>query len=74
MKDDQKLPQINMSKLPVAGGVAGAIFALATMSIFFTGVPLVRVFFPVAIAVGAGLALAFHFFHHEKASTSRILS
>ncbi len=74
MKNDPALPQINMSKLPVGGGVGGAIFAIATISIFFAGIPLVRVLFPVAVAVGAVIALALHFSRHETASTSRILS
>jgi hypothetical protein len=68
------LPQINMSKLTVGGGVGGAIFAAGTMSIFFVGIPLVRVMFPIALVVGAAIAMAIHFLHHETPSTSRIFS
>jgi fatty acid desaturase len=68
------LPQINMSKLPVGGGVGGAIFAAGTMSIFLAGIPLVRVMFPIALLVGAAIAMAIHFLHHETPSNSRILS
>lgn len=74
MSGNGALPQINMSKLTVGGGAGGAIFAIGTMAIFFAGIPLVRVMFPIAVVAGAAIAMAIHFRHHETPSTSRILS
>jgi hypothetical protein len=50
-------PQINISKIHSDGSIAGAIFAIATVFIFFVGIPTVRYFFPAAIALGCVFAL-----------------
>lgn len=73
MKDDTELPQINVSKIVVGGGLAGLFFALAGMSIFLVGIPLIRFLFPVAVVVGFVVALVLHFARHERPSTARIL-
>jgi hypothetical protein len=73
MEDDTAPPQINMSKIVVGGGVAGAFFALGSMSIFLVGIPLIRYMFPVAILFGCGVALVRRLTRHEIASTFRIL-
>jgi hypothetical protein len=57
MREDGSLPQINMSKIVVGGGLAGAFVAVGSMSIFLVGVPLIRYLFPVAILFGSGIAL-----------------
>ena len=74
MKDVNARPQINMSKIVVSGGIAGAFFALGSMSIFLVGIPLIRVMFPAAILLGCVVALVRHFTLHETSSTSRILT
>ena len=73
MVDHTERPQINMSKIVVSGGIAGAFFALGSMSIFLVGIPLIRVMFPAAILLGCVVALIRHFTLHETSSTSRIL-
>jgi len=74
MKDDTALPQINVSKIVVGGGIAGALFAGGGMLIFLVGIPLIRFMFPAAILMGALVALIRHFTLHETSSTSRILT
>ena len=49
MKEDTSSPQINMSKLAVGGGIAGAIFVIGTMLIFLIGIPAIRYVFPAAV-------------------------
>ena len=73
MSDDTAPPQINVSKIVVGGGIAGAVFAGGGMLIFLVGIPLIRVMFPVAIVVGLCVALVLHLTRHETTSTSRIL-
>jgi hypothetical protein len=49
--------QINVSRIQGSGGIAGALFAIGSMLIFFVGIPLARVFLPAAIVLGCGVAL-----------------
>jgi hypothetical protein len=65
MEKSAPVPQINVSKIPGAGGVAGALFAVISMTIFLIGIPALRYFLPAAIALGGGVALAIHFKPHE---------
>lgn len=74
MTDEPAPPQINMSKIVVGGGIAGAVFAGSSMLIFLAGIPLIRFLFPVAILAGCGVALVRRLARHETASTHRILS
>ena len=74
MKEDASTPQINLAKIPVGGGIAGAIFAIGSMAIFLTGIPVLRYIFSVAAVLGCGVALILHFTRHETPATSRILS
>ena len=62
MKDEEgsSKPQINMSKIPVGGGIAGGLFAGISMAIFLIGIPAIRAVFPVVLAVGGGIALVLH--------------
>ena len=50
-------PQINVSKIPGGGGVAGALFAVISMVIFLIGIPMLRYMLPAAIVLGCGFAL-----------------
>jgi hypothetical protein len=74
MKDDTVNPQINMSKIVVGGGIAGALFTVGSMLIFLIGIPVLRYMFPAAIALGCGVALILHFIRHETPGASWLLS
>ena len=65
MKEDGSIPQINMSKIPVGGGVAGLFFAAVTVLIFLIGVPVIRYMFPAALLLGGAVSLMIHFGRHK---------
>jgi hypothetical protein len=73
MMEDGPSPQINVSKIPGGGGVAGALFAVISMVIFLIGIPILRYMFPAAIVIGCGVALVRHFIRHETTGASWIL-
>jgi hypothetical protein len=68
------MPQINVSKIPGGGGIAGAMVAFMSTLIFLIGIPALRYFLPAAIVLGCGVALFIHFKRHETPGTSWILS
>jgi hypothetical protein len=74
MRDDTSSPQINMSKLAVGGGIAGAIFVIGSMLIFLIGIPAIRYIFPAAVVLGCGVALILHFIRHKTPGAPWILS
>src|SRR5215472_16146889 len=51
-------PEIDIAKIKVGGGVAGLIFTIVSMLIFLTGIPALWYFLALAIAGGAGVAVA----------------
>lgn len=59
-EEDSSKPQINVSQIPVGGGIAGALFAAISMTIFMIGIPAIRYVFPVVLVVGGGIALILH--------------
>jgi hypothetical protein len=65
-------PQINLSKIPVGGGIAGAIFALGSMLIFLLGIPVLRYVFPAAVVLGLAVALILHFARHKTTGAAWI--
>jgi len=67
-------PQINVSKIPGAGGIAGAIFAFGSMLIFLIGIPRLRFFLLAAIVLGCGVALVLRFVRRETPGKPWILS
>ncbi len=69
MSQDSGRPQINISKIVVGGGVAGAIFAIGSMLIFLTGLPMLRYFFLVAIVLGCAVALILRLSRRETPGT-----
>jgi hypothetical protein len=73
-KDDSPNPQINVSKIAVGGGIAGAIFTAGSMMIFLLGIPLLRFVFPAAIVLGCAVALVLHFVRHETPGAPWLLS
>jgi len=66
-------PQINVSKIVVDGGIAGAIFAIGTTLIFLVGIPAIRYAFPAVIVLGCGVAVALHFIRHKTLGAAWIL-
>ena len=54
-------PQINASKMPVGGGIAGALVVISTMLIFLVGIPAMRYFLIGAIVLGCALAAIIRF-------------
>jgi len=73
VREGTSSPQINLAKIPVGGGIAGAIFAVGSTLIFLIGIPALRYFLPAAIVLGCGVALIIHFIRHETPGTSWIL-
>lgn len=67
-------PQINVSKIVVGGGIAGAIFAIGSMLIFLIGIPVLRYIFPAALVLGCGVSLVLHFMRHKTLGAPWILS
>ena len=54
---DNAHPGINISKIPVGGGVAGLMVALSIVIIGLIGVPLTRWFLGASLVSGAVMAL-----------------
>ena len=67
-------PQINASKLRVGGEIVGAVFAVGTMLIFLTGIPMLRYTFPVAVVLGCIVALVLRFLPHDNPGTPWLLA
>ncbi len=74
MREDIATPQINVSNIKGAGGIAGGLFAVISTLIFLIGIPALRYFLPAAIVLGCGVALVIHFIRHETPGKSWILS
>ena len=72
MREEAPSPQINVSKIVVGGGIAGAIFTIGSMVIFLVGIPLIRYVFPAAIVAGCAVALILHFMRRETPGRSWI--
>ncbi|MEP7362496.1 MAG: hypothetical protein ABI972_04505 [Acidobacteriota bacterium] len=56
---------INIAKIPVAAGAAGAIFGAGSMAILLIGIPELQVLFPAALLLGCGIALALRVLRRE---------
>ena len=67
-------PQINLSKIPGAGGIAGALFAFGSMVIFLIGIPRLRFFLLAAIVLGCAVALILRCVRRETPGKPWILS
>ena len=67
-------PQINVSRIPVGGGIAGAFCAAASMAIFLIGIPMLRYLFPAAVMLGCGVAIILHFIRHKTTGAPWILA
>src|ERR1051326_7678500 len=69
MPEDSPNPQINVSKIPGGGGLAGALFAIISMLIFLIGIPLLRYFLVGAVVLGGAVALVVRFMRHQTPGT-----
>ena len=67
-------PQINVSKLVVGGGIAGAIFTIGSMLIFLTGLPILRYMFAAALILGCGIALCRRLVRHKTTGAPWLLA
>jgi hypothetical protein len=74
MSQSAPSPQINVSKIPGGAGIAGALFAVISMTIFLIGIPALRYMFPAAILLGGGVALILHRIHHVTPGQPWILN
>lgn len=72
MREDNPNPQINVSKIAVGGGIAGAIFTAGSMAILLTGLPLLWFLFPAALILGSGVAILLHFRRHPIIPASEL--
>jgi len=74
MEQDTRGPQINVSKIPGGGGIAGALFAVICLGIFLIGIPALRYMLPAAIVLGCAVALILHFIRHKTPGAPWILA
>jgi hypothetical protein len=74
MREEPQNPQINMAKIPVDGNVAGAIFALGSVAICLTGIPVLGYLLLAAIVVGGGVSLMLRLLPHDAPGASWIRS
>ena len=65
MSQESPNPQINVSKIPGGGGLAGVLFAVGGMLIFLIGIPRFRFFLLAAAVLGCGIALILQFVRRE---------
>jgi hypothetical protein len=74
MKSSGRLhPGISMHKLPVSSGAAGLLFVAGSMLIFLLGIPALRWFLGVSIALGSAVAGALWLFHKRFAAVPQKL-
>lgn len=72
--EEERTPQINVSKIPGGGGIAGALFAIISMAIFLIGIPALRYFLLAAIVLGCVVSLVIHLMRHETPGQPWIIS
>ena len=70
---DVRNPQINMSKIPMGGGILGGFAALACVLIVLLGIPELWYALPFALALGCVVALALRFTRHKTPGSPWIL-
>jgi hypothetical protein len=59
-------PEINISKIPVGGGVAGLLIALTVIVIALIGIPATRLFLLGSAVLGAIVALILRWTAHPR--------
>ena len=65
MEDRDWLAEINMARIPVSADVPGLLFTLATVMIFYWGIPELRQLVLPAVVLGCCIAFALHFLPHR---------
>ena len=73
MSDETRAPQINSAKIPISGNIIGGIVAVGSMAIFLIGLPVLWYTFPVAVALGCGVAVVLQFVRRKSPGASWIL-
>jgi hypothetical protein len=71
--NENRNPQINISKMPIGGDVAGAIVAAGSIAICLVGLPALWYALPAAIVLGCGVALILRFTRRKASGASWIL-
>jgi hypothetical protein len=71
--NDRPHTGINFHKLPVSGGAAGLLVAVASTLIFLFGIPMVRWFLAGAVVLGLGVAGVLWLFHKRVAAHPRTI-
>jgi hypothetical protein len=59
-------PEINISKIPVGGGVAGLMIVVSVIVIAFIGIPATRLFLLGSGVVGVIVALVLRWTAHSR--------
>jgi hypothetical protein len=59
-------PEVNISKIPVGGGVAGLIIALTVIVIALIGIPATRLFLLGSAVLGVIVALILRWTAHSR--------
>jgi hypothetical protein len=73
VKDQEPIPQINISKVPIGSGMGGGLAAVAAMLIILLGLPELWYFVPGSMALGCVVALVLHFIRHKNPGEPWIL-
>jgi len=59
-------PEINISKIPVGGGVAGLLIAVIVIVIALIGIPATRLFLLGSAVLGVAIALILRWTAHTR--------
>lgn len=70
------VPQINLSRIPVDGNIAGLMYVVGSLAIVFMGLPAVRWFFFLTVTLGVACAVALVAWHnaHPRRGNSVLLA
>jgi hypothetical protein len=66
MMDETTNPQINISKIPIGGGIGGAFAAISMVLTILLGIPALWYLVAAAIISGCAVALGLHFARHKN--------
>jgi hypothetical protein len=73
MIDETPNPQINISKIPIGGGIGGAFAAISMVLTILLGIPALWYLVAAAIVLGCAVALVLHFVRHKNPGAPWIL-
>ena len=66
MIDETTNPQINISKIPIGGGIGGAFAAISMVLTILLGIPALWYLVAAAVVLGCAVALVLHFTRHRN--------